>query len=332
MKTALSILLLTFSFLCQTFACINGEGLSLKDGTLLYEDGGGRVPYGHSFNYEAFSDGIKRLDSLYKATKDFNYLSDKGVLLILLKKYDEAINLYLEIEKKQPNRYSTASNIGTAYELAGQNENALKWIKRAVEINPKSHFNSEWIHVKILEAKIKGEQFYTSDFLLNMNFGPADLPASSLSGKQLYKLSGALYYQLNERVSFVKPKEKIVARLLFDLGNIAFLLGEYSNAEWDYKRAKEYGFTGRLIDVRIEESIKMEKKHPSRHEEAAGMTFPPFPDTSNSTGADTTKITNTNAVSKLKLGQNPYMIALFVLIPAMIYVLGRKARRRRLNK
>lgn len=56
-------------------------------------------PFGHEFNHiEDFERGIIKLDSLYKATKDLDYLSDKGLLLILLKKYDKAINLYLEIE------------------------------------------------------------------------------------------------------------------------------------------------------------------------------------------------------------------------------------------
>jgi tetratricopeptide (TPR) repeat protein len=55
-------------------------------------------------------------------------------IMILLKKYDEAIKLYLEIEKIQPNGYSTASNIGTAYELIGQNKNALRWINKSVEL------------------------------------------------------------------------------------------------------------------------------------------------------------------------------------------------------
>lgn len=233
---------------------MNGTSVVLKDGTVLFEDSEGWVPVGHSFYKRNFIKGIKQLDSLYKASKNLDYLSDKGLLLILLERYEIAIKLYLEIEKIKPNRYSTASNIGTAYELFGQNESALKWIKKAVEIDPKSHNNSEWIHVKILEAKIKGEQFYTTSFLLNTEFGSDVTPSSQMTKQELKALYIALYYQLNERISFVKPKEKIVAQLLFDLGNIAFLLGDYSDATYDYKRAKHYGYTGQLIDERIEQT------------------------------------------------------------------------------
>jgi tetratricopeptide (TPR) repeat protein len=261
MKQILTTTILTLLFFSKTFACLNGESMVLKDGTFLFADGEGNVPYGHIYNSDqGFKEGIKQLDSLYKTTKDLDYLSDKGLLLILLKHYDEAVKLYLEIEKLEPNRYSTASNIGTAYELLGQNEKALLWIKKSVEINQESHKNSEWIHVRILEAKIKGEEFYTSNFLLNTEFGIETNPISKLSRDELQKLSDGLYYQLNERVSFVEPKEKIVAQLLFDLGNVAILLNNYFDALADYEQAKKYGFTGQLIERRIKEADKLSKK------------------------------------------------------------------------
>lgn len=260
MKRILLVGILTLFFFNKTFACLNGESKILKDGTYLFQDGEGNVPYGHNFFTGGFENGIKQLDSLYKLTKDIDYLTDKGLLLILLKRYDEAVKLYLEIERLRPNRYSTASNIGTAYELLGQNEKALEWIKRAVEINPKSHKNSEWIHVNILKAKLKGQEFYTTNFLLNTDFGLGTNPTTKLINDELQKLSDALYYQLNERVSFVEPRDKIVAQLLFDLGNIAFLQNNFFDAMADYEQAKKYGFTGQLIEQRIKEAEIRTKK------------------------------------------------------------------------
>lgn len=266
MKHIIITTILTLLFFGKTLACINGESKVLKDGTFLYEDREGSVPYGHDFFIDDFEDGVVQLDSLYLATKDLDYLSDKGLLLILLKRYKEAVKLYLEIEHIKPNRYSTSSNIGTAYELLGQNENALKWIKKSVDLNPKSHNNSEWIHIKILEAKIKGEQFYTTNFLLSTEFGLGNIPKSQMTKKQLRDLSNALYYQLNERISFVKPKEKIVAQLLFDHGNIAFLLGNYYDASADYEQAKLFGYTGQLIEQRTEQ-IKIQIKRGKQQKE-----------------------------------------------------------------
>lgn len=256
MKQILITIFFSLLLFNKGFACLNGEIMILKDGTYVFEDREGNVPYGHNFSRKGnLERGVAQIDSVYKATKDLDYLSDKGLLLILLERYDEAIKLYLEIEKLEPNRYSTASNIGTAYELLGQNEQALFWIKKAIDIDPSSHKNSEWIHVKILEVKIKGEQFCTTNFMLNTAFGSEILPHSQMTKKQLQELSDALYYQLNERVSFVRPKDKIVAQLLFDLGNIAFLLGNYDDASADYKQAKLYGYEGELIEQRLQESI-----------------------------------------------------------------------------
>jgi tetratricopeptide (TPR) repeat protein len=274
MKKILLAFALTLFFLGKSFACLNGETTVLKDGTFLYMDERGKVPYGHlkMFEDRKLNETLHKLDRLYKTTKDLDYLSDKGVLLILFKKYDEAIKLYLEIEERQPNRYSTASNIGTAYELAGQNENALKWIKRAVEIDPTSHDNSEWLHVKILHAKIKGEQLYNSDFLLNIRFGSGNEPISGLKDSALQKLHDALYYQLNERVSFIKSKDELVAELLFDLGNAAFELGNYSDAKLDYEQAQKYGYEGDLIDARISEVLRLEEGRPIDDKKATNET------------------------------------------------------------
>jgi tetratricopeptide (TPR) repeat protein len=280
MKQILTLTLILFVF-NKTFACLNGEKMFLKDGTFLLAGRDGEVPYGHIFvglegregnvpyghlfeRDEVFKDGIKRLDRLYKDTKDLDYLSDKGLLLILLKRYDEAIRLYLEIEKLDPNRYSTASNIGTAYELLGQNEKALQWIKKSVVIDSNSHKHSEWIHVNILDAKIKGQQFITTNFLLNTDFGLNLIPTTTLKQNELQKLSEALYYQLNERVSFVRPEEIIVAQLLFDLGNVAFLLGNYHDASRDYEEARRYGFSGQLLEQRIKEVELLSTKIPNQ--------------------------------------------------------------------
>jgi len=49
-------------------------------------------------------------------------------------------------------------DLGTAYELAGKNEPALRWIREGLRRNPNSHKGTEWLHVKILEAKIEQEK------------------------------------------------------------------------------------------------------------------------------------------------------------------------------
>lgn len=281
-----TIALFTF-FLSLTFnglACLNGDSKILKNGAILYMDYRKTVPHGHHFYInEEFKSTFREVDSLYRVTKDLDYLSDKGLLFILLKEYDKAIKLYLEIEKMKPGRYSTASNIGTAYELIGDNENALKWIKKSVEIDPKSHYESEWIHVKILEAKIDSQKPINSLSLINTDFGTDSLPKTNLSKEALTNLGDALYFQLNERISFIKPKEKIIAKLLFDLADITFLSSDYHDAISIYDMAKEYGFDSTKVEMRkvaisidnrkkwAEKFTEIEKKYPNNNKLYIGI-------------------------------------------------------------
>lgn len=181
-----------------------------------------------------------------------NFLSDIGVVMILQGRFDEARETYLRIEQAEPNRYATASNLGTAYELLGDNQSALVWIKKAIEINPSSHRSSEWIHVRILEAKINTERPITSDSLINTSFGTDPSPTTKLTSEEMIKLRDAIYFQLNERVSFIKPPDKIIANLMFDLANLNYLLNSKNDALTLYEIARNYGFTDTLLQSRIE--------------------------------------------------------------------------------
>ena len=234
----------------NSFACLNGETKILKNGAYVYIDHRGLVPRGHHFSGE-LPEIIKQLDSLYRKTNDIDYLSDKGYVLIVQKKYEEALKLYLNIEKIKPNRYSTASNIGTLYELIGENQKAYNWIKKSIEINPESHNGSEWLHLKILEAKIKNISDVSGSFLINTNFGTTGIPQTKLSKEEIDKLAKEVYFQVNERMSFIEPKDKIISILLFELGNLVQLKGEHENALQIYRTAREYGFDGDLIVARM---------------------------------------------------------------------------------
>jgi len=238
-------------FSLKTFACLNGETKTLKNGVMVYVDFQGLVPHGHRFSIENFPKLISELDSLYKKTNNIDYLSDKGYVLIVQKKYDEALKLYLNIEKIKPNRYSTASNIGTLYELIGENQKAYGWIKKSIEINPESHNGSEWLHLKILEAKIKNTKDVSGQFLINTSFGNTGVPKTKLFKNEVDELAKMVYYQVNERMSFIEPKDKIISILLFELGNLIELKGEHENALQIYRAARTYGYDGDLIVVRM---------------------------------------------------------------------------------
>jgi len=245
----------------KSFAYLNGETKILKNEAYAYIDHDGINPQGHNFFKGDFPRLIIELDSLYKKTKDLDYLSDKGYLLIVQGKYDEALKLYLNIEKIELNRYSTASNLGTLYELMGQNQKAYTWIKKSIEINPESHKGSEWLHLRILEAKIKNLKDLSGQFLINTNFGTSNEPKTKLSKKEVDELTQSVYYQVNERMSFIEPKDEIISILLFELGNLAELKGENNSALATYRTARLYGYNDDLIVARMINSAQHEVEY-----------------------------------------------------------------------
>lgn len=250
----MKILFCLMTCLCNinTYACLNGPIIINKSGFTVYEDNHERTPVGHNFSSdEELKAELKNINNLYKKTKDLDYLIDKGLIFILLKRYNEAINLYKILDKKKPNNYTIASNLGTAYEIIGDNKNAYKWISLAYKIDSGSHFNSEWIHINILKIKNDPSLLINSNSLIGADFGHNIIPKTTLDQHQLNNLFNAIFYQLNERMSFIKPKDSIIAQLLFDLGNIDYLIDYKNYAIKDYILSKEYGLSSDLLEKRI---------------------------------------------------------------------------------
>lgn len=132
----------------------------------------------------------------------------QAVFLMLEGNYKESIQKLLEEEKLHPKTYEVATNLGTAYELSGDNVNALKWIQEGVDRNPDSHDGTEWLHVKILEAKLKLQDdpdYLKYHHVINFDENAYQDPI----------FREAIFYQLKERMLFVKPKDPIVADLLY---------------------------------------------------------------------------------------------------------------------
>jgi hypothetical protein len=145
-----------------------------------------------------------------------------AVMAILAGDYPGGIGRLEALEAAQPGGYAIAVNLGTAYELAGDNHNALKWISEGLARNPESHFGTEWLHKLILENKIRLEQnpvhLRTNRILPVDEKAVRDNAFSFETGGRAYsiaEITKALAYQLNERVVFVGPPDPVVADLLY---------------------------------------------------------------------------------------------------------------------
>ncbi|HEY0073898.1 MAG TPA: tetratricopeptide repeat protein [Abditibacteriaceae bacterium] len=186
------------------------------------------------------------------APSDWIALNEKAVVLVHLGHHQQAFQILQNVEKRHPGHYRTAANLGTAYELLGKNEEALRWIKEGIKRNPKSHQGSEWLHVRILEAKIalqKDKDWLKTHSVTGLEFGTADspdFPSSYPRGNQGQVLEAghvesALKYQLHERLEFIAPPEEVVSDLLFDLANLHALFHDPQAARPVYEMAWKYG-------------------------------------------------------------------------------------------
>lgn len=185
-----------------------------------------------------------------RQSPSFANLIDLSVVLVRFGKLPEAVKLLQFVEKQYPGEYQTASNIGTAYELMGRNEDALKWISEGLKRNPNDHFATEWLHVHILKAKLGQLPRPANDrSILNLDFGngaipqrPAPLPKGNKGTPlSLYETVNALRYQLTERIQFVDAPDKMVGALLLDWANLELLAGSVESADVLYEAAIRYG-------------------------------------------------------------------------------------------
>lgn len=168
---------------------------------------------------------------------------------ILTGNYAAAIEKLQALESATPGHYSTAANLGTAYELAGDNQNALHWITEGIKRNEDSHYGTEWLHKKILEAKIALESdpdYLKKNPILPFAESPVqdhqftfDYEKRKLSRDDLLK---ALHYQLGERMLFVKPTDPVVADLLYSFAILEANTRVLEPAVELLQLAKEYGY------------------------------------------------------------------------------------------
>lgn len=200
--------------------------------------------------------------------------NNTAVALTHLGRVREAVAILEDLEDKRPGFYYTAANLGTAYELSGENEKALKWIKECIKRNKDSHYGTEWLHVKILEAKLGVESdpdWLKKNSVLGADFRgegdprqPKRLARDHLGRqKSLAEIEDALVYQLHERLEFVKPPDPVVADLLFDLSNVLALTRTTEHAKAIHELSLSYNpVQDVMVSIRLADKGLTQKSAP----------------------------------------------------------------------
>jgi tetratricopeptide (TPR) repeat protein len=241
MRTLAFFALLMPSISC---ACLNVSGTKL-DGQRI-ETGRVRVS---SLRHAMQEKPSRReaIDHFGHGKSELDLMERRAIDLIYRGDLQSALALLNEAEVKEPDRYDTAGNIGTAYELMGDNVNALKWITKEIKLNPEAHQSSEWLHALILNAKIEAAKHPDTPLIGRLIDVPERLNAGTeiKVGESSYsasEVSESIYHQLRERMLFVKPKDPYVADLLYSCALIEANLGVVEQGLGLLKLAREYGF------------------------------------------------------------------------------------------
>lgn len=151
-------------------------------------------------------------------TYDADTQSDIAVNLGYLGRYTEAVEILKRLQKENPYNYNYAANLGTTYELLGKNELALQFIKKGIELNPDSHEGSEWVHVKILEAKLK--MAGNPDWIFKNRVLGTGVNFDSKESASLNDKTWHVEYQLQERIPFTPFPDALLANVFDELGDL----------------------------------------------------------------------------------------------------------------
>lgn len=219
----------------------------------------------------------------------FKHLTDLGVLLIHQGKYADAARLFVAMEGIFPGRYQTAANLGTTLELMGRDRPALRWIRIGMRRNASAHRGTEWLHARILEAKLAlatDPKALDGRSVAGVAFEPVTVPPLPVAYPpgnddkpvKPHELQDAFHYQLSERLQFVKPKDAVVANLLEDWATLNLAGGPVENTVVLYPLAWRYGASRTaLSEARLREAKRaMVKRKTAGHETGYCTICPPL--------------------------------------------------------
>jgi tetratricopeptide (TPR) repeat protein len=201
------------------FGCINEYHVTLKGKVVEYYEGLPR--FVRSFDREASRKYLDTVDLAHPEKYNFKQQSDIAVQLARLGEYQQSLQMLQGLYRQHPGEYTLAANLGTLYELNGKPDSALFYIRRGMALNPESHEGSEWVHVRILQAKLNGQK--DPDWLARHSLLGIDGGAKkdTLDGDTQY-LDTVMHitYQLQERIPFTPAPDRLMARLLKEYADL----------------------------------------------------------------------------------------------------------------
>ncbi|MBK6777158.1 MAG: hypothetical protein IPG74_15425 [Flavobacteriales bacterium] len=145
--------------------------------------------------------------------------------------------------QQYPDEYNVLMANAVALELSGSTPWALALLKQAVALDPARIVDREWIHVNILEARVRNSTSQvTPAELIGIDLS-ADQIVAATPREKLDTLLNQLLYQLNDRYFFVQEApDQIFGAMLYAYADLLFLTDRQTISARYYDMAEEYGF------------------------------------------------------------------------------------------
>ncbi len=168
--------------------------------------------------------------------------NDLVIAHLFAEEFKKALELSTRLVARYPNDYSVVITHAAALELNGKPGEASPFMKHALELNPKSHKGSEWIHLRILEQRLLGDAGVDPWKLIGVDLRPDSLPEKP-EGMDMKELLRQVHYQVNDRRFFTPEHDPLYGALMFAYADLLQLNGYRNQAKWTYSQAASYGFT-----------------------------------------------------------------------------------------
>ena len=182
------------------------------------------MPASHLFDdYRA---ALVRLEN--KAERSADESADLGALYIRLGQNEKAVGVLRPTQRQYPRHFRIAANLGTAWQLLGDLEQAEAMLRQAVPLAPEKLRAAEALHLKLVQQRRRASDPDARDDLFGVPFTGSNgkFEPGRIAEEQRKKLP-ANAVALVQQLALSLPAD---ARLLWQLGELANAFGDIRTA------------------------------------------------------------------------------------------------------